>query len=328
MFKSIYQTLRLKLMTWLTNEPPSTEIMPYDFNRLKYEIRPGDVLLIEGRSRVSHIIRTITQSSWTHTALYIGRLIDIEDEETQNLIRQHIDVKENVRLVVEDILDRGTVISTLSSYRNHHIRICRPIGISPSDLRVVIQYVLKSVGQPYNVRQILDLARFLLPWTIMPRRWGSSLFRRSSGEPESGVCSSLIAKAFTAVQFPILPFIKSDNEGIEIFHRNPYLFAPKDFDYSPYFEIIKYPLFNPDEPLPYYRRLPWTKSGFLHQDKGILTGPKIKKKKSEATSKDEKVSAPPSSDPKTNHNEEEDQLKEKLPQAQKEEAPTNKGLSE
>ena len=42
--------------------------------------------------------------------------------------------------------------------------------------------------------------------------------------------------------------------------RNPYLYAPKDFDYSPYFEIIKYPLFNPDEPLPYYRRLPWAKT--------------------------------------------------------------------
>ena len=57
------------------------------------------------------------------------------------------------------------------------------------------------------------------------------------------------------------------------------MFTPRDFDYSPYFEIIKYPLFNPDEPLPYYRRLPWTKSGLLHQDEGILTAPKKKMKK-------------------------------------------------
>jgi hypothetical protein len=275
-----YQKLRDKLTDWLTYEPPPAELMPYDFNRLKYEIRPGDVLLIEGRSRISRVIRSITQSPWTHTALYIGRLIDFEDEELQVIIRKYIDVKENTRLIIEDILDKGTVIEPLSSYRNHHIRICRPIGITPTDIHLVIGYAIKSLGQPYNVRQLLDLTRFLLPWTILPRRWGSSLFRTSTGKPESGICSSLIAEAFSSVQFPILPFVRPDQEkGVELFQRNPYLFTPKDFDYSPYFEIIKYPLFNPDEPLPYYRRLPWTKSGFLHQDEGILKAPRTKPKK-------------------------------------------------
>ena len=86
------------------------------------------------------------------------------------------------------------------------------------------------------------------------------------------MCSSLIAEAFSSVQFPILPYIKPDQQtGVELFQRNPYLYIPKDFDYSPYFAIIKYPLFNPEEPLPYYRRLPWTKTGFLHQDEGILS---------------------------------------------------------
>jgi hypothetical protein len=74
--------------------------------------------------------------------------------------------------------------------------------------------------------------------------------------------------------------VQADGENnLEVFHRNPYLFTPKDFDYSPYFEIIKYPLFNPEEPLPYYRRLPWTKSGMQHQDGGILSAPGNKHKK-------------------------------------------------
>ncbi len=278
---SLYQTIRNKIYNWLTYEPPQPdEIMPYDFNRLKFEIRPGDVLLIEGRSRISKIIRSITQSSWTHAALYIGRIVDFEDEETQELIRKYTSAKPNTRLIIEDLLDSGTVISPVSFYRNHHIRICRPIGISPADLQLVIQYALRSLGQPYNVRHLIDLARFLLPWTILPRRWGSSLFRKTSGEPESGICSSLIAEAFSSVQFPVMPFVKSDEEHVyEVFPRNPYLFVPKDFDVSPYFEIIKYPLFNPDEPLPYYRRLPWSKTGYEHQDGGILYAPKIKKKK-------------------------------------------------
>lgn len=280
MFKSMYKKLREKIDYWLSYEPPSDDVMPYDFNRLKYEIKPGDVLLIEGRSRVSSVIRTLTQSPWTHSALYIGRLVDFEDEELQKLIRTHTDAKDNTRLIIEDLLDKGTVISPLSSYHNHHIRICRPIGITPSDIHLVINYAVRALGQPYSVRHILDLARFLLPWTILPRRWGSSLFRTSSGKQESGVCSSLIAEAFGSVQFPVLPFIKPDQQqGLEIFQRNTHLYTPKDFDYSPYFEIIKYPLFNPDEPLPYYRRLPWTKTGLIHQDDGILAEPKQAKPK-------------------------------------------------
>ncbi len=279
MFKQWYQKLREKLFKWLTYEPPATEVMPYDFNRLKHEIRPGDVLLIEGRSRVSSVIRAITQSPWTHAALYIGRLADFEDEEVREFIQHYIDVKENTHLILEDLLDKGTVLMPLSSYRHHHIRICRPIGIIPSDIYQVIRYALRAVGQPYNVRDLLDLARFLLPWTILPRRWGSNLFRTSTGEPESSICSTLIAEAFTSVQFPILPFIKMDEEkGPEVFHRNPHLFTPKDFDYSPYFNIIKYPLFSAEEPLPYYRRIPWTTSGLIHQDEGILSKPTPKKK--------------------------------------------------
>lgn len=286
MFKSIYSKLRQYVYNWLTYEPPADEFMPYDFNRMKYEIRPGDVLLIEGRSRISSVISRITQSPWTHAALYVGRLIDIEDEELQKKIREHINVKDNSRLIIEDLMDKGTVVSPLSSYKKHHIRICRPIGITPLDTELVIRYSILSLGQPYNVRQLIDLARFLLPWSILPRRWGSSLFRTSTGEPESGICSSLIANAFSSVQFPILPFVKPDEEGIEVFQRNPYLFTPKDFDYSPYFAIIKYPLFNPEEPLPYYRRLPWSKSGMLHQDNGVLYTPKKSHKATPPPDKD------------------------------------------
>lgn len=274
------QKLRDRLYFWISYEPPATEIMPYDFNRLKFEVKPGDVLLIEGRSRIARVIRTITQSPWTHAALYIGRLVDFEDEELQKIIRQQIDTKDNTRLIVEGLLEKGSVISPLSTYKNHHIRICRPIGITPTDIQLVIAHALKATGKPYNVRHFLDLARFLLPWKILPRRWGSSLFRTSTGEPESGICSSLIAEAFLSVQFPILPFVKPDEQqGLEVFPRNPYLFTPKDFDYSPYFEIIKYPLFNPDEPLPYYRRLPWTRSGMWYQDDGILAKPQQPHKK-------------------------------------------------
>lgn len=265
---SLYNRAYNRFIDWLTSEPPPVETPPCDFNRLKYEVRPGDVILIEGRSRVSKVIRAITQSPWTHSALYIGRLHDIEDHHLRKIVATHMKKRENIRLVIEGLPGQGIAITPLSFYRHHHIRICRPIGITPNDVELVIAFAIKSLGMPYNVRHLLDLARFLLPWSILPRRWGSSLFRTRSGEPDSGICSSLIAEAYTAVKFPILPFVKIDQTTVELIHRNPYLFTPKDFDYSPYFEIIKYPLFAPNEPLPYYRRLPWVE-GMVHQDQDV-----------------------------------------------------------
>jgi len=269
---SLYNRLYNRFINWLTTEPPPVESPPCDFNRLKYEVRPGDVILVEGRSRVSKVIRIITQSPWTHAAIYIGRLHDIENPHLRKIVATHMKKRENLRLVIEGLPGQGIVVTPLSIYRHHHIRICRPIGLTPTDAELVIAFVIKSLGIPYNVRHLLDLARFLLPWSILPRRWGSTLFRTSSGEPDSGICTSLIAEAYTSVKFPILPFIKVNEEtGFELIHRNPHLFTPKDFDYSPYFEIIKYPLFDPNEPLPYYRRLPWAEEGVLHQGQGIVS---------------------------------------------------------
>jgi hypothetical protein len=270
---SLYNRLYGRFLDWLTTEPPPVETPPCDFNRLKYEVRPGDVILVEGRSRVSKVIRIITQSSWTHAAMYVGRLHDIEDTHLRKVVATHMKKRENLRLVIEGVPGKGIVVTPLSTYRHHHIRICRPIGLTPTDAEQVISFAIKSLGLPYNVRHLLDLARFLLPWSILPRRWGSTLFKTKSGEPDKGICSSLIAEAYTAVKFPILPFLKIDQENdFELVHRNPHLFSPKDFDYSPYFEIIKYPIFDPNEPLPYYRRLPWAKEGVLHQDQGIVSG--------------------------------------------------------
>jgi len=73
----------------------------------------------------------------------------------------------------------------------------------------------------------------------------------------------MIAEAFGSVQFPILPLIKrTEDERVQLFQRNPRLVTPSDFDYSPYFEIIKYPFLDFD-PHTRYRLLPWSGKGIL-----------------------------------------------------------------
>jgi hypothetical protein len=57
------------------------------------------------------------------------------------------------------------------------------------------------------------------------------------------ICSALIAQAFDAVRYPILPKITragSKQAKREILHiRDSSLYMPRDFDISPYFEVVK-----------------------------------------------------------------------------------------
>ncbi len=241
-----------------------------DFDRLRYEIRPGDVILVEGRSPVSEIIKTITLSNWTHSAIYIGRLHNIDDPILRNFIRKFYTGGMDDQLIIESQLGEGTIVDCISKYREDHLRICRPTSITRSDSQKVIAYSINSLGTNYNVRQILDLARFLFPYAVLPRRWRSSLFEHNAGTPTHTVCSTMLAEAFASVHYPILPVLHRNNDGqLMMYKRNTYLITPKDFDYSPYFDVIKYPILDFDE-LAIYQRMPWGKDGIVLNDENDL----------------------------------------------------------
>ena len=175
------------------------------------------------------------------------------------------------QLLVETIIGRGTEVNPISSYKNHHIRICRPTGISHTDAQKVINFAVRRLGNSYDVRHILDLARFMLAgrWYI-PRRWKSSLFIEHPTPLAKDICSAMLAEAFLSVKFPILPLIrrKTESGDFELIHRNPKLFTPSDFDYSPFFSIIKYPIFTFIGAGP-YQQLPWNDELMSHDD-GII----------------------------------------------------------
>lgn len=266
MFSKLYNWIFNGFVQWLTADRPYEGIPLCDFERIRYELRPCDVLLIEGRSQVSDIIRSITQSSWSHAALYIGRLHDIEDPKVRNLLSTHFQGSADSQLIIEGIMGQGTIVSKLSTYEKDHIRLCRPRGLSRRDAQNVISFSIQKLGAGYDVRQVFDLARFLLPWTIMPRRLRSKLFELNAGETTKTVCSSMLAEAFASVEFPILPLVKQHAEqGIELIARNPKLYTPRDFDYSPYFDIIKYP-FVEFADYAMYRKLPWNREGLMSHD--------------------------------------------------------------
>ena len=73
-FNSFGEALIGKLIAgYLQKEVPGYEpFTPSDPEHLRSVIEPGDVLLVEGNSRISGIIKYLTQSTWSHAALYVG----------------------------------------------------------------------------------------------------------------------------------------------------------------------------------------------------------------------------------------------------------------
>ena len=257
-----YRKIRRKLVNWLIDNYKPLNAGLSDFNRLQDEIEIGDVILVEGRSRVAEVIKVLSQSPWSHSAFNIGPITNIKTPEIRAFAEKFVQPKDRDKhLILEALFDQGVVLKSIEKYRGEHLRICRPIGLYQEDAQKVMNSALKNLGKQYNTRQIFDLLRFLLPIAILPRRWLSTLFQYEEGSRTEEICSSMLVDSFNSVGFPVRPIIKvlPDNQ-IELIRRNPLLFTPSDFDYSPYFNIIKYPIYG-GAGKGHYRDLNWNQEG-------------------------------------------------------------------
>ncbi len=203
---------------------------PTDREHLIGVIQPGDVLLVEGNNRISGIIKYLTQSTWSHAALYVGPIDGASEPDGE----PHVLIEANV--------GEGVVSAPLSRYFSSHTRICRPVGLSYEDRTTVCRYAINRVGFDYDTKNIFDLMRYLIPLPV-PQRWRRRMIAFGSGDPTKIICSALLAQAFEAVRYPILPKITrggSRQARKEILHiRDSSLYMPRDFDISPYFEVVK-----------------------------------------------------------------------------------------
>ena len=214
---------------------------------LRRVLRPGDILLVEGSERISVAIKYLTQSTWSHAALYVGAAAGSHDERGET------------NVLIEADLANGVVAVPLSKYRQHNTRICRPVGLTMRDRARLVAFAVNAIGTRYDLRNVIDLARYLLPTPPVPVRWRRRLLALGSADPTRAICSTLIAQAFQSVQYPILPCIErtdaSDGARAgEILHlRHHSLFVPRDFDLSPYFQVVKPTIERGFD----YRRLTW-----------------------------------------------------------------------
>jgi hypothetical protein len=154
-------------------------------------LQPGDVLLVEGDTRFSTAIKYLTQSSWSHAALYVG----------DGLGRPVLG--EEPRVLVEADINEGVRAIPLSAYARMHTRICRPVKLSVADRASVVDYVVSRVGNRYDLRNVIDLMRYLLPTPPVPTSWRRRMLALGSGDPTRAICSTLIAQAFQSVRWAL-----------------------------------------------------------------------------------------------------------------------------
>lgn len=210
-------------------------------------LEKGDILLVEGNTRISSAIKYLTQSSWSHATLFVGS----KGEPASALNLLEADLQHGVRLVGVD------------HYEGFNLRICRPVKLTEADKDRLVDFAKSKLGHKYDLRNVLDLTRYLIQKPAVPTRYRRAMIGFGSGEPTQAICSTLIAETFQSIDYPILPLrgIKAvsdsdlDSSPIDLsetilgkgaqgevplyYKRHFTHFTPRDFDLSPYFEIIK-----------------------------------------------------------------------------------------
>ena len=230
--------LGTKILRFLSK--PTARYAPFfapDPAVVRAALRPGDIVLVEGNTRLSAIIKFLTQSTWSHAALYVG---ERPGDTTAN---------GEPKVLVEAEAATGVVTVPLSKYVGFNMRICRPVNLDGTSKKDVIEYALARIGKQYDSKQIIDLARYLFPYPPVPVRFRRRMLAIGSGDPTKAICSTLIAEAFASIRYPILPesvtingkdygvapYVERENEHI----RKHGLYTPRDFDISPFFAIVK-----------------------------------------------------------------------------------------
>ena len=207
----------------------------YDLPQLERILQPGDILLVEGNTRISSAIKYLTQSTWSHAAFFAGMASGV----TRN--------GESCPLI-EAELREGVIASPISKYQDFNVRICRPVGLGEEDRARVVDFMVSRLGLNYDLKHIFDLLRYLFPTPPIPIRWRRRMIALGSSDPSRAICSSLIAESFQTIRYPILPRIEKKSVADPareysaelIYHiRHHSLFTPRDFDVSPYFAVIK-----------------------------------------------------------------------------------------
>lgn len=228
MFNSIKRAIGERLATFLSKDLPGYQRLDtVELSDVASTLEKGDIVLVDGNTRISTAIKYLTQSTWSHACLYVGE----EGEDSSSLNLLEADLKNGVHLV------------NLDRYANFNLRICRPVNLSDEEKMKLVEFARARLGHLYDLKNVFDLIRYVIQKPAVPNRYRRAMISLGSGEPTKAICSTLIAESFQSLDYPILPRRdgrSGKNGEVPLFYKRHFThFTPRDFDLSPYFKIIK-----------------------------------------------------------------------------------------
>lgn len=233
MFNSLKRIIGERLAAFLSKDLPGYQRLDtIGIGDVASTLEKGDIVLVDGNTRISTAIKYLTQSTWSHACLFIGE--SGADSSQLNLIEA--DLKKGVHLI------------NLDHYANFNLRICRPVNLSAEESDQLVEFAKKRLGHLYDLKNVVDLIRYVIQKPAVPNRYRRSLLSLGSGEPTKAICSTLIAEAFQSINYPILPrrdHEKGEEGEVPLLYKPHFThFTPRDFDLSPYFRIVKHTIEN------------------------------------------------------------------------------------
>ncbi len=225
---AINQAIGKRLASFLTKSLPGYQRFDtVSIEEVAAVLQTGDIVLVEGNTRISTAVKYLTQSSWSHACLFVGKQGDSSNEPN----------------MLEADLNHGVRLVNLNHYANFNLRICRAINLTEEDTVKLIEFAQSKLGHRYDLKNVFDLIRYLIQKPVVPNRFRRAMLGIGSGEPTKAICSTLIAESFQSIDYPILPRRdgESGSEGeVPHFYKRHFThFTPRDFDLSPYFQVIK-----------------------------------------------------------------------------------------
>ena len=273
---AIMNSLTRCLVNWLNRSPAKQRPQnDNNFDALITNLQIADVILVQDRSRAKSLVSLITSSPWNHTALYLGRIEEIKDPAIKKSINDNYQFDPQTPLVIETYLGQGTIIRPLEFYRPYRLRLCRGLQLHQWQRTEIIRYGVSRLDCDHKNWPLHDLIKLAVLYLLASKGLGKRLFFKNVAQATKATSSTMIAEAFGFIQYPILPIVKAVPVGdhapqkngygtanAKYFRPTPKLFTARDFDDSPYFEIIKRPYFNQLE-FPQPRLYPWQQQELL-----------------------------------------------------------------
>ena len=127
---------------------------PADPEALRSLIKPGDILLIEGRTHIAGVIKYLTQSTWSHAALYVGPISGAADPDGTPHVLIEANVGEGVTTGLALRLTGAAVIGALAISDPHaeHLGVLIVGGMTGAGLYEA-GFIYDLVTLPRSVRR-------------------------------------------------------------------------------------------------------------------------------------------------------------------------------